>query len=271
MGTISCVGYKDSSGRIIAVGCSSDGYLSHNGVFIDAFYADRDKAKFLVSNGWISSISENPLPLIDVPDKEDLKVMSLGFCNYTVFSRYINPYLKIESYTYEFESDFENDKRFEFSEYFYLFDETDDKWYVLKKDKRFELHKLLNDKRYFYEYYLLTDDALNRKNNYECEQELLEDIGEKEWETINYVKQNVSKLKLPVSIAYLCSMWLSVKVRTENLVVNYSETDRCYNLVVESRKNNEVEKVVMVSENINDLTFQVCKKYDINIYDRPVY
>ena len=276
MSNLSAIGFKDLSGVVTAVGCHEDGYLSRNGVYLDRFYSDRENAKGLVSNGRISRIAENLFPLVEAPTEEDLKIMSSFNRNFTVFSKYLYPDSSVKNYVYQSESDFINDDGFEFAECIYLFDEMDDNWYVLESGKRFELHRLLEDEGYFYEYYLLTKEAMRWKGDYDSDQTFIEEVGKVEWRKLrDAVVTADTNCQPPQYIVFTCGLWFMNmqfrfdKHQLQGKKIIYSETDNKYSLIKKLKSGKE--SVIISSDDINEITLWVCKKYKINIFHRPIY
>lgn len=276
MSTISSIGFKDLSGVVTAVGCHEDGYLSRNGVYLDRFYSNKENAKGLVSNGRISRIAENLFPLVEAPTDEDLRIMSSFNRNFTVFSRYLDSESKVQSYTFDSELEYVSDEMNEFSECIYLFDEKDNKWYVLESGKRFELHRMLEDEEYFYEYYLLTKEAMRWKGDYDSDQTFIEEVGKVEWRKLKAAVVSAdTNCQPPQYIVITCGLWFMNmqfwfhKHQLEGKKIIYSETDNKYSLIKKLKSGKE--SVIISSDDINELTLWICKKYKINKFHRPIY
>ena len=123
MSTRSHIGIAKPDGSLEVVYCHSDGYPSYNGDILLHHYTDVEKIKELISNGGMSSLEK------EIKDCEFFKDRGEEITIYK--------YNSLEKYLLFAARDWE-------IEYFYLFDEKENKWFMNKN--RFSGIKELTEK-----------------------------------------------------------------------------------------------------------------------------
>lgn len=121
MSTRSNIGIIHSNGTIEVVYCHFDGYPSHNGKILLNSYSDINKVKKLISNGGMSSL------------EDDVKDITFYIARGEVLE--ISNYSSLKDYLSSIGFDIE---------YFYLFDENENKWFM-NKNRRSGIKELTEE------------------------------------------------------------------------------------------------------------------------------
>ena len=145
MATRSTIAIELPNGKIKAVYCHWDGYLSYNGKILKEHYSDPVKLLKLISKGAISSLGpeigrKHPFSKVELNiDAPDFKKKAKAYDNaqakgYTKFyARDRGEQRTVDTY-----KDFETYFRSQFEEYNYLFTKQGN-WRVLHDERGFEL------------------------------------------------------------------------------------------------------------------------------------
>lgn len=126
MGTRSKIAIKKKDGKVESIYCHWDGYPSYNGKILKEHYNTVDKVQELIDLGSISSLGEFIKPN---PEREH------SFYNpqRSVTVAYIRDRREPESYNkkriFDYETEFLKDCLDSDCEYYYLYDEEQEKWF----------------------------------------------------------------------------------------------------------------------------------------------
>ncbi len=133
MSTNSTINIQHKDGSIDGVYCHWDGYPSYNGQLLYAFYNTPEKVNELISHGGISSLGMNigeKLPK-DWDKSRDVKAKNFQ-CEF--YARDKGEKIEIS-----------HDKDIEQQAYNYLFDEEQEKWYLVENHKKIPLSKVIRE------------------------------------------------------------------------------------------------------------------------------
>lgn len=104
---------------------------------------------------------------------------------------------RAEEFVFESEVDYINDENVKASKCYYLFVETENKWYMGFCGTRFDLHRLLKDREYFFLFYNLTENGIDVKKRYGDSPGYVELVYKVAWNYLLEEIRSVDKLLLP--------------------------------------------------------------------------
>lgn len=288
MSTRSAIGIKYDDNKYMGIYCHYDGYLENNGIKLNTSYKEKNKVESLMALGNLISLGH----ILSLPRIQFKDFMDKAYCKQ--YSRHVKTSF-CDPYGDEDEKCliFKSEKDFVCGidgAYNYLFDTTDNQWYVVEYDNkadrtvRFNLNKLLTNKDYHYKWYM-------EKNRFwiEFEEELGEETGiaqyedcekncAEEWERIIKAQSKIKEEKSD-SLVDICNKWLNEIGKNKKLntsviefgISNTKEMGNHYIILDNSRKDVSKRKALIRSKNPNDLTLAVCNQFGLNLYERPFF